>query len=68
MSRPELECQGQRSKVKVTGTKKNEKMRGILFVSRPQGRGPGADIFRELSSGARSSGSSTPVGKSAHAV
>jgi len=36
---PEFECQGQRSKVKVTGDKKTKKC-SILFGSRPLGRGP----------------------------
>ena len=56
-----------RSKVKVTGTKKTKKC-GILFGSRPLGRGLHAAFFSGAVLGARSSASSTPVGKSAHAV
>jgi len=56
-----------RSKVKVTGDRKKEKI-GILFGSRSLGCGPRAAFFRERSSGARPSASSTPVGKSAHVV
>jgi len=42
---PEFECQGQRSKLKVTGDKKTKKC-GILFGSRRPGRGPRAALFR----------------------
>ena len=41
---PGFECQGQRSKVKVTEDKKTKKC-GILFGSRPLGRGPRAKFF-----------------------
>ena len=61
---PEFECQGQRSNVKVTGDKKKRKKCGILFGSRPLGCGPRAAFF----SGAVLGGTSTSVGKSAHAV
>jgi len=52
-----------RSKVKVTEDKKKKK-RGVLFVSRPLGRGARAAFF----SGAVLGGAATRVGKSAHAV
>jgi len=59
---PEFECHGQRSR--SSGTKKTEKC-CILFRShRPLGRGPHAAFFY----GAILGGTSTPVGKSAHAV
>jgi len=60
---PEWECQSQRSKVKVTVDKKNEKC-GILFGICPLVRGPRAALF----SGAVLGSASTPMGKSAHAV
>jgi len=41
---PEFECQGQRSKVKVTGDKKTKKC-GILFGSRILWRSPRAAFF-----------------------
>jgi len=41
---PEFECQGQRSKVKVTGDKKTKKC-GILFGSRILWRSPCAEFF-----------------------
>jgi len=52
-----------RSKVKVTGDKKTKPC-GILFGSRPLGRGPRVASF----SGAVVAGATTPVGKSAHTV
>jgi len=52
---PEFECQGQRSKVKSQGHRDKKRQKcGILFGSRPLGRGPrAAAFFRERSSGAR---------------
>jgi len=55
----EFECQGQRSKVKVTGTKKNEKLRHFV---------QGSVLVRHFFSGAVIGCASTPVGKSAHVV
>ena len=56
------------SNVKVKGQghlgQKKTKKCGILFGSRPLGRGPRAAFF----SGAVLAGAVTPVGKSAHAV
>ena len=52
--------------VKVTGGKKTKKC-GILFGSRPLGRGPRSSFFSVAVLGARASASST-VGKSAHVV
>ena len=49
---PEFESQSQRSKVKVTGDKKTKKC-GILFGSRPLGRGPRAAFFSGAVLGAR---------------
>jgi len=61
---PELEfgVKGQRSK--SPGTNKTKKC-GILFGSRPLGRGPDRKPFF---SAAVLAGAATPVGKSAHAV
>jgi len=59
---PEFECQGQRSRSPET---KNDRPKVPFFGSRPLGRGPRAAFFRNRSSGAWST---TPVGKSAHAV
>ena len=60
---PEFECQGQRPKAKVSGDRKRKKC-GILFGSRPLGRGPHAAFFPR----AVFEGVATPVGKSTHAV
>jgi len=63
-----------RSKVKGQGHRgKKMKKCGILFTSRPLGRGPRAAFFfgsdlRGRSPAVVSSATSTPVGKSAHAV
>jgi len=51
--------QKSRPSSKVDGDKKTKKC-GILFGSRPLGRGPRVAFFREQST--------TPVGKLAHAV
>ena len=62
---PEFECQGQRSKVKATGDKKNEKMRHFVPESSSGARSSCGILF---GSGTRGPRSTTPVGKSAHAV
>jgi len=56
----EFKCQGQRSKSPAAKTAKC----GILFGSRPLGRGPRPAFF----SAAVLGGASTTVGESAHAV
>jgi len=60
---PEFECQGQRSKVKVTGDKKRKSATfcsGVVLW--------GARSSCGIFSAAVLGGASTPVGKSAHAV
>jgi len=65
-SRPSSNIEvSQRSKVKVSGDKQNEKVRHFV---RQSSSGTRAAFFQEWPSGALSFASSMPVGKSAHAV